>query len=223
MSRGVVLSQFKCIEKMNTRICLIRHGETDWNVNRRIQGQIDVLLNDRGLDQAEEMSRKASGYQFDAIYSSDLKRACDTARRLADRCGLEIRLVQALRERHFGCLQGLTAAEAAMRHPEAYAGYKSRDPDCNLDDGESLVQFALRAGHALEELACAHRGQTVAVISHAGVLDVVYRKATGRALQAPRDFSIPNCALNWFTFDEQGWHLRAWGEQPSDAMGESAE
>ena len=208
---------------MQVRICLIRHGETDWNVSRRIQGQTDIPLNDNGCAQAHAMSSKAGGYRFDRIYSSDLGRAYDTARVLADRCGLEVSAMQELRERHFGCLQGLTAAEAAMRYPQAYAGHKSRDPDCNFESGESLLQFDRRVNGALEALIDRHIGQTLAVVSHAGVLDVVYRKATGRALQAPRDFPIPNCALNWFIFDEQGWHLESWGDQLPGAMLESAE
>lgn len=208
---------------MTTRICLIRHGETDWNVHRRIQGQIDIALNEQGRAQADAMSIVACYHQFNGIYSSDLRRAYDTAGMLAERYGLTVRTMQGLRERHFGLFQGMTAAEAAMRYPEAYAGYKARDPHCNFETGESLVQFARRASDALEALIGHHPGQTLAVVSHAGVLDVVYRKATGRDLQAPRDFSIPNCALNWFIFDEQGWHLEVWGDQMAGARMESAE
>lgn len=208
---------------MNVRICLIRHGETDWNACRRIQGQMDIPLNDNGRAQAEAMSHQACGYRFHGIYSSDLGRAVDTARMLADRCGLEARTMPALRERHFGRLQGLTAAEAAMRYPQIYASYKARDPDCDFETGESLLQFSQRVSHALEALIGNHAGQTLALVSHAGVLDMVYRKATGRALRAPRDFSIPNCALNWFTFDELGWHLQTWGDQQPGATTESAE
>lgn len=211
------------VKGMQVRICLIRHGETDWNVSRRIQGQMDIPLNDNGRAQAQAMSSKAGGYPFDRIYSSDLGRACDTARALADRCGLEVITMQELRERHFGRFQGLTAAEAAMRYPDGYARYKSRDPEFNFDTGESLVQFARRVSDALAALIDRHIGQTLAVVSHAGVLDVVYRKATGRALQAPRDFPIPNCTLNWLIFDEQGWHLQTWGDQLPGATLESAE
>lgn len=110
-----------------------------------------------------------------------------------------------------------------MRYPQIYASYKARDPDCDFETGEGLLQFSRRVSHALEALIGNHAGQTLALVSHAGVLDVVYRKATGRALQAPRDFSIPNCALNWFTFDELGWHLQTWGDQMPGATSESAE
>lgn len=196
-----------------TRICLIRHGETDWNVEKRIQGHTDVPLNATGRAQALAMAFNAAHRRFDAIYSSDLQRAVDTARALAQREDQDVRLVPALRERHFGIFQGLTAAEGAARHPAAYAHYLARDPDYDFETGESLRGFAGRVAEAMARLVKCHGGQTIAAVCHSGVLDVVYRRATGRPLTAPRDFKIPNCALNWFRFDGQGWHLEAWGDR----------
>ena len=197
---------------MSATICLIRHGETDWNSARRIQGQIDVPLNETGIRQAEAMAIHAARHRFSALYSSDLARASDTAGRLAARLGLEVRVAPQLRERHFGILQGLTSAEAASRHPRAEACHAGRDPDCDFECGESLKAFAARVEAALGDLAESHPGQTLAVVSHAGVLDVAYRKATGRTLRAKRDFPIPNCALNWFRIDGADWHLESWAD-----------
>ena len=104
---------------MTTRICFIRHGETDWNVEKRIQGQTDVPLNETGHKQALAMAFNAAHHEFHAIYSSDLKRAHDTAHMLAGRRGLEVQTTPQLRERHYGIFQGITAAEAEQRHPEA--------------------------------------------------------------------------------------------------------
>ena len=197
---------------MTTRICLIRHGETDWNVEHRIQGQIDIPLNDTGRKQAQAMALNAAQHQFSAIISSDLLRACATAKMLAEKRGLEIKTLPQLRERHYGIFEGLTAEEGAQRYPEAHARYTARDLVYNFETGESINSFAKRVSAAIAQLTQQHNGQTIAAVSHAGVLDLIYRKATGRPLHTPRDFNVPNCALNWFTFDERGWHLEAWGE-----------
>jgi probable phosphoglycerate mutase len=197
---------------MTVRICFIRHGETDWNAAKRIQGQTDIPLNDTGHSQALAMAFNAAHYNFSAIYSSDLSRAYHTAQMVAARRGLEVKTMPHLRERHYGIFQGITAEEGAKRHPEAHAHYKARNLDYDFETGESLNRFADRVSVAIDDLTRHHSGQIIAAISHAGVLDVVYRKATGKPLHTPRDFVIPNCALNWFRFDGQGCHLEAWDD-----------
>jgi len=200
---------------MTTRIGFIRHGETDWNVDKRIQGQIDIPLNETGRAQALAMAFNAAHHNFDAIYSSDLMRAYDTAKMLAERRGLDIKILPQLRERHFGIFQGLTAAEGKVSQPEAHARYLVRDPDYDFDTGESMHNLAKRVEAAVREMTQHHAGQTIAAVTHGGVLDILYRKATGKPLHTPRDFNIPNCALNWFSFDGQGtdgWHLEAWDD-----------
>lgn len=196
-----------------TRICFIRHGETDWNVEKRIQGLIDIPLNEKGRAQAVAMAFNAAHVSFKAIYSSDLVRAVDTARALAEREGQEVRLLPQLRERNYGIFQGLTAAEGEARHPEAFRRYAARDPHYDFEGGESLLDFAARVAGAVDWLVRHHTGQTIAAVTHGGVLDILYRRATGRPLSAPRDFKIPNCGLNWFHFDGQGWHLESWGDR----------
>ena len=203
---------------MSTRICFIRHGETDWNLARRIQGQTDIPLNETGHAQALAMACNAARYEFAAVYSSDLSRAYDTAKMVAAKRGIEVKKLQQLRERHFGIFQGITADEAAQRHPEAYEHYRGRVPGYDFETGESLLIFADRVKAAVELMVGQHSGQTVAAVCHAGVLDILYRKATGRPLDTPRDFVIPNCALNWFRFetrdgDAPGWHLEAWDDR----------
>ena len=198
---------------MTTRFCIVRHGETDWNVEKRIQGHTDVPLNATGRAQALAMSFNAAHHRFSAIYSSDLSRAVETARYVAEREGEDVRALQGLRERHYGIFQGLTASEAASRHPAAHALYLARDPDYDFGTGESLRAFAARVRRALDWLARHHTGQTVLTVCHSGVLDVLYRQATGRCLEAPRDFEIPNCALNWFGLDAHGFHLERWADR----------
>jgi probable phosphoglycerate mutase len=208
-----------------TRICFIRHGETDWNAAKRIQGQTDIPLNETGHNQALAMAFNAAHYDFDAIYSSDLSRAYATAEMVAARRGLEVKKLPQLRERHYGIFQGITADEGARQFPEAHAYYKARDPHYNFESGEGMLIFAERVGSAVEWMARHHQGQMIAAICHAGVLDILYRKATGRPLHTPRDFVIPNCALNWFRFDAHGWHLDIWDDHHhlAKVMMESAE
>ena len=195
------------------RICIIRHGETDWNVEKRIQGHTDIPLNATGRAQALAMAFNAAHQRFHAIYSSDLLRAQETAQVLAQREDQAVKLLPQLRERHFGIFQGLTAAQGAELYPQAHAHYVARDLDYDFETGESLRRFAGRVTEGFDWLVRHHSGQTIAAVCHSGVLDVVYRRATGRPLAAPRDFKIPNCALNWFHFDGQGWHLEAWGDR----------
>lgn len=196
-----------------TRICFVRHGETDWNVEKRIQGLTDIQLNEKGRGQALAMAFNAAHVSFKAIYSSDLVRAVDTAKALAEREELEIRLLPQLRERNYGIFQGITAAEGAERYPEAYKLYLARDPHYNFETGESMLDFAARVAEGVDWMVRHHTGQTIAAVTHGGVLDILFRKATGRPLSTPRDFKIPNCGLNWFHFDGQGWHLESWADR----------
>jgi probable phosphoglycerate mutase len=198
---------------MTTRLCIVRHGETDWNVEKRIQGHTDVPLNATGHAQALAMAFNAAHHRFSAIYSSDLERAMETARYVAEREDEVVHPVRDLRERHYGILQGLTAIEAAGRHPAAHARYVARDPDYDFDTGESLRAFAARVLRGFSWLARHHVGQTILAVSHSGVLDVLYRQATGRPLETARDFEIPNCALNWFGIDAHGLHLERWADR----------
>jgi probable phosphoglycerate mutase len=196
-----------------TRICFVRHGETDWNVDKRIQGFTDIPLNEKGRGQALAMAFNAAHVSFKAVYSSDLVRAVDTARALAQREDLEIKLLPQLRERHYGIFQGITAAEGQQRYPEAYQRYAARDTHYDFETGESMLDFAARVAEGVDWMVRHHRGETIAAVTHGGVLDILFRKATGRPLSAPRDFKIPNCGLNWFHFDGQGWHLESWADR----------
>lgn len=202
---------------MTTRICFIRHGETDWNVEKRIQGQIDIPLNETGHAQALAMAFNAGHHNFSAIYSSDLGRARQTAEALADRYEFSVKELSLLRERNYGIFQNVTKPDAGTQFPEAYKYYEARDLDYDFETGESLNAFAKRVEEAVDWLTRHHDGHTIAAVTHAGVLDILYRRATGRPLHTPRDFHIPNCALNWFHFDNQGgeghgWHLEAWDD-----------
>lgn len=197
---------------MRTRLCLVRHGETDWNAQRRVQGQIDIPLNARGRTQAEALARGLVAERFTALYSSDLQRALQTAQPTASIHQLPIRSDPLLRERHFGVLQALTAEEAQARHPQARLKHVARDPEYALETGESLVAFERRICACLESLLRRHLGETILVVTHGGVLDIAYRRATGRELTSRRDFELPNAALNWLEGDGDSWRVLRWAD-----------
>lgn len=196
----------------NTRFCLVRHGETDWNAEKRVQGQIDIGLNSTGEAQARALGDGLRGHRFAAAYSSDLSRAWQTAQIAVGESDVAVSPVPFLRERHFGVLQGLTATEAALANPAAYRRHLARVTDYDYDTGESLDRFARRVLDGLVAVAGKHAGQSVLAFTHGGVLDVVYRAAMAKPLAAPRDFPLTNAAMNWLDYRDGAWHLVSWGE-----------
>ena len=193
-----------------TRICLVRHGETLWNTERRIQGQIDIALNQHGLRQARAAGEFLRDESATALYSSDLSRAWATAHALAESTGLMANAMPALRERQYGVFEGLTYDEAKVAHPDIYARFESREPGFAVPGGESLEDISRRVISALGGLADKHRGETVLVVTHGGVLDVVNRFVRGLPLVTPRDFAIPNAGLNWVSRVGPQWQLDEW-------------
>ncbi len=200
----------------SVRFCLIRHGETPWNAERRIQGHTDVGLDPEGVHQAELAARwlaAAGARRPTRLYSSDLLRARMTAERLAERLALPVDLLPAMRERRYGFFEGLTYDEAKHRYPEDYAAFEHREPDYAFPQGgESLKVFSARVVACLRGLAARHAGETVALVTHGGVLDIVNRFVRGNPLQTPRDFHIPNTGLNWLLAGPDGWTIEAWAD-----------
>ena len=197
-----------------TRFCLIRHGETPWNAERRIQGQLDIGLNPTGEAQARALGPVLAGQHFTAVYSSDLARAWDTAALATQDLALPaVRPEASLRERHYGLYQGLTAREALARHPESHHHHSQRSLDYDYGTGETLRAFAARVLAGLTHLAEQHPGGTLLAFTHGGILDILYRAATGRDLSGPRDFPVPNAAMNWLEYAAPHWTILAWADR----------
>jgi probable phosphoglycerate mutase len=192
---------------------MIRHGETTWNAEGRVQGQTDVPLSTVGEAQARALAAALAGERFAALYASDLARVRQTAAPAARALGLEVRLDPALRERHYGKFETLTYAEARERFPEDYARFRAKEPDYDFGSGESLVRFSERAIACVAGIAARHAGETVLVFTHGGVLEMVHRHARGTGLSAPRDFEIRNAALNWVEIGAAQWTVLGWGER----------
>lgn len=180
-----------------TELILIRHGETDWNRRQCFQGQIDVPLNAHGLEQAQRLGDRLATEKIDALIVSDLLRARQTAAPLAQRHGLEPHLMPALREQAFGILEGLSFDEIRVKHPAEFALWVQHDPNYALPGGaESRQVFHARVTRALHDVAERHLGQRVAVVTHGGVLDMVWRSAMSLSLHGPRECAIPNTGIN---------------------------
>lgn len=195
-----------------TRIIAIRHGETAWNVDTRIQGHLDIPLNDTGLWQARQLARALAGEPLSAIYASDLQRAHATARAIAEATGAPLVPEPALRERSFGQLEGRTFAEIEAELPEQARRWRQRDPHFAPEGGETLVQLRERIAATTHRLAAQHTGGLVVLVAHGGVLDVLYRLATGQELQAPRTWQLANAAINRLLWTPEGLTLVGWAD-----------
>ena len=201
-------------------LVLVRHGETAWNRDRRIQGQLDTPLNAEGVRQARAAARRlaadarraGAGASPPVLVSSDLLRCRQTAEPIAAALDVGLGLDARLRERHFGVFQGRTWPEILRDDADRAAGWLARDPDLEVEGGESLRAFARRAGDALATLAAAHRGRTLIVVTHGGVLDVAHRLARALPLEAARDFEIANASLNRLRFDGERFAIVQWGD-----------
>ncbi|RDU94805.1 histidine phosphatase family protein [Trinickia dinghuensis] len=194
---------------MPTRVLFIRHGETSWNRVKRIQGHIDIPLAETGALQAQRLAERLAreardGLRLDAIYSSDLQRAQQTAQPTASALGIVPNLVEGLRERSYGIFQGHDSEEIAQRYPDEYAHWQTRDPGFAPAGGESVRGFYHRVVHAVAAIVAKHPGGRIACVTHGGVLDCVYRHANGLALDAPRDYPLLNTSINTVEFDGGG-------------------
>ncbi len=198
-----------------TQITAVRHGETAWNAESRLQGQLDIALNARGRWQAQRAGQALADSGISTIYCSDLCRAHNTALAIAEYSGItpsDLRLETGLRERSFGSFQGLTYDEVGQLHPEEALRWKQRDPHWAPPGGESSTTVYQRVAATLHAIAAQHPGERIALVSHGGVLDMLYRLATGQALNAPRTWELGNCAINRLLYTPDALTLVGWAD-----------
>ncbi len=196
----------------STRITAIRHGETAWNVDTRIQGQLDIGLNDKGRWQAERAGAALADSDIDVVYSSDLWRAYDTALSVAQPHRLPVQTDEGLRERGFGRFEGKTFAEIEANLPDQALLWRTRVPDFAPEGGESLLLFRERVTQCISKLAASNLGKHIVIVSHGGVMDVLYRAATGLDLQAPRTWQLGNAAINRLLWNGESLSLVGWAD-----------
>ena len=191
-----------------TNVLLIRHGQSQGNAEHRFGGHTATPLSTRGRKQAEATARTLKSESLTAIYSSDLARAIETARPLANLTGLSINGTEAFRERGVGVLEGLTFEDAAQQHPEQYAALLRRDFEHVLTGGESYRQLLDRARQKLDEIIAENRGGKIAVFSHTGTICILALHLMG-ALDSPELkpvwISSGNCGITRFELREDGF------------------
>jgi probable phosphoglycerate mutase len=195
------------------RVVLIRHGETEWNREGRVQGyHSDSPLTEAGRGQARALAERLARERVDALYASDTGRTRLTANPIAAATGLRVIHDAALRERNYGAFEGRTFAEVERDFPAEYEKFRTRDPDYLPPGGESAAQFRDRVMAALERIAAEADGRRVAVVTHGGVLGIAYRYAMDIPLDARRGYSLANASLNHFRYAAGRWLLEAWGD-----------
>lgn len=195
-----------------TRILAVRHGETAWNRDTRIQGHTDIELNDHGRWQAHRLADALRDEPLAACYASDLGRALETARAVARHHDLPVQTHTGLRERCFGRFEGHTWAELETRYPEESLAWRKRVPDFAPAGGETLLQLRERVVTTVTTLAARHPGEQILMVAHGGVLDILYRAATRLELQAPRSWELPNTAINRLLWSPEGLSLVGWAD-----------
>lgn len=195
-----------------TRIIAIRHGETAWNVDSRIQGQLDIGLNDTGRWQAGRVAQALTAEPVKAIYASDLSRAWDTANEMAKTTRVVPQPEPGLRERGFGIFEGKTYQEIEAQWPDQALQWRKRHPDFAPEGGESLLVMRDRIQGVVNRLAVQHAGQLIVMVAHGGVMDALYRLATGQDIQAPRTWQLGNAAINRLLWTPDGMTVVGWAD-----------
>ena len=198
-----------------TRIIAVRHGETDWNVATRIQGQLDIGLNDKGRWQAERVAQALADEAMDAVYSSDLSRAHATAQAIAaaqSTAPLAVQTHTGLRERCFGKFEGHTYAAIEAQWPDESRLWRIRDPHFAPPGGESPLRLMERVGQVVNEIAANHLGQQIVLVAHGGVLDMLYRLATQQSVSAARTWALGNTAINRLLWTPDALTLVGWAD-----------
>lgn len=199
-----------------TEILLIRHGETAWNAIRRLQGHLDVPLNAEGERQAARLGRSLADVRLDAVFSSDLQRARQTAAAIAGHHALPVQTDAGLRERCYGAFEGMLYAEISERYPQDFAAWKARDIDArfpaSVHVAETMREFASRTIGAIKRIASEGRYRRIAMVAHGGVLECAYRAALRMDFAQERTFDIFNASVNRFSWDGEELKLLQWGD-----------
>jgi 2,3-bisphosphoglycerate-dependent phosphoglycerate mutase len=195
-----------------TELILVRHGETDWNRELRFQGHVDVALNAIGLEQAQRVATRLAGEPARHVYVSDLLRAQQTARPVAAELGIASVTEPALREQSFGAVDGMRVADIKEQHPQAWEQWLRFHEDYCMPGGETTREFHARVMDAVHRIVAAHRGATLVIVTHGGVLDMIYRTARSLSLSGPRQSEIPNAGLSRVRVREGGIDIVSWAD-----------
>ena len=199
-----------------TDILIIRHGQTAWNTQKRLQGHSDIPLNENGRLQAVTLAKILRDEPLDAIFSSDLQRAYQTAYEIAKIHNLPVHQDRSFRERCYGICEGMKDGEIREAYPESYKAWYAADPDHFFPDGErkteSPRQFHHRAVNAIREAATRSPGKKIAIVTHFGVIETAYRTAQNIPLGTHCRMPVLNTSINRFRWTGGTLELLQWGE-----------
>ncbi len=202
--------------KPPTDILIIRHGQTAWNTQKRLQGHSDIPLNENGRLQAVTLAKILRDEPLDAIFSSDLQRAYQTAYEIAKIHNLPVHQDRSFRERCYGICEGMKDGEIREAYPESYKAWYAADPDHFFPDGErkteSPRQFHHRAVNAIREAATRYPGKKIAIVTHFGVIETAYRTAQNIPLGTHCRMPVLNTSINRFRWTGDTLELLQWGE-----------
>ena len=196
----------------STKVILIRHGETEWNLSGRWQGHADSALSERGVSQAVALGERMKKESIDHFYTSDLERARHTSRLVGEPSGWVAEPMESLRERDLGVLEGLTTDEMIDKFPNEYKSFRNDGSDYQVPDGESFRQFYERCSQALEEVSFRHSGKRIGLVTHGGFLGAIFRYVLKIPLDAERNYVLLNCSVNRLEKTDKGWNLISWGD-----------
>ena len=195
-------------------ILIIRHGQTDWNAVKRLQGHSDIPLNETGLGQAQLLGRALGGEKFAAIISSDLLRALQTAEEIARWHGLPVLVDRSFRERSYGAFEGLIHDEIRFHFPGSYPAWLAVDPDHVLPGGprpsETIRSLHERATRAICGLGRRYAGKKIALVTHYGIVKSAYRAAKKISLEERIKITVKNASVNRFLVFEDQIELLEW-------------
>lgn len=195
-----------------TKLIFIRHGETEWNTQARWQGYQDSPLTETGKHQVKALGKRMGKVKFDRLYSSDLGRAYNTARPIAEATGHTIVTETFLREKNLGIFEGLTRRELSERYPEVYGEFQKFAEDFVVPKGESIGQFFDRCATGFETLAQRHPGEIIVVVAHGGVLANLFRFIFDLPFETRVHFEVKNTSINTVSFEDNHWQLHSWGD-----------
>ncbi|MHB1122866.1 MAG: histidine phosphatase family protein [Ramlibacter sp.] len=195
-----------------TELVLVRHGETDWNRELRFQGHVDVGLNATGLEQARRLASRLAGVPVQHLYASDLLRAQQTAQPLVQQLGVPSATEPALREQSFGTVDGMRVDEIKAQHPQIWEQWLRFHEDYCMPGGETTREFHARVVDAVYRIAGDHPGATLVVVTHGGVLDMIWRTARSLPLSGPRQSEIPNAGVSRVRVSAGRIEVLAWAD-----------
>jgi len=195
-----------------TRVSIVRHGETEWNLADKMQGISDSPLTPKGIALAKELGEKLAGMKFSKIYTSDLGRAYNTAKYINEKLGLEIVPESRLRERNMGIFEGHNWAYVKEHYPDDFKKAVSEDLEYRIPEGQSKQDYVDMIADFMKFVTEKHPGENVLLVTHRGFIDFFMRQVLGISVNARRCFKVGNTSLNVFSFEKGRWMLEHFGD-----------